>query len=186
MVRPILLATGAVLGFLESTQAQFSSTIDKDSVNLLLLSSATGSATATITGAVLDVSVTKTVYYVNCIGSLEKDANDDFVDPCPLIGGSVTQEASRWEYDIDKKTEEIRGTGLGTFTADISRTTYVPSLMLFIGDILKGCGADFAGDAERARLFAMSPRIRHRVRDISRAIILHGTARLLARRLSVA
>jgi len=49
----------------------------------------------------------------------------EFVDPCPLIGGSVTQEPTRWEYDVRKNTEEIRGTGLGTFTAEITKSTCV-------------------------------------------------------------
>lgn len=127
MVQSILLATSVVFGLLGSTQAQSNSAIDKDSVNLLLLGKEI--PTARVTGSVLEVSATRTVYYVECEPLNEQRVDGEFVNPCPLIGGSVTQEPTRWEYDVRKQTQDIRGTGLGTFTAETTRSTYVSSLI---------------------------------------------------------
>lgn len=132
MVRSICPTAGSIiaLGLLSVIGAQAQST---GNATLLLLGKT--EPTATVTGAVIDVLATKTVYYVYCSAGLPdliRYPTGAFPDPCPLIGGSVTHEATRWEYDVDKVTEDIRGTGVGTFTAETTRSTYVSLSFLLV------------------------------------------------------
>ncbi|KAM7220381.1 hypothetical protein V8F06_004160 [Rhypophila decipiens] len=126
MLQSQLLATGGVfLGLLGSAvHAQLSTTEDKVNVLLPGLSkpTATSEPTVTVLGAVLEALPTRTVYYIFCADSPGGSGAD--ADPCSVIGGTVTQEPTRWEYDVAKATQAVSvwnpGPGNGTKT-----TTYV-------------------------------------------------------------
>jgi len=109
------LTLGLLLSAFGSTQAQKST----GTVDLLLLTGAKAPEQLP-TGTVSEVDGTRTIYQLHCTPFV-KTVSDvvSIVDPCPLIGGAVTAEPTKWEYDIYKATVNVIGrTVIGSYSSD--------------------------------------------------------------------
>ncbi|KAK3313478.1 hypothetical protein B0H66DRAFT_566306 [Apodospora peruviana] len=90
-------------------------------VDLFLLGKS--SPIQTPTGVVLGVdaaTATKTTYTLYCSGQVVSHPTDprldSFRDPCPLIGGTIIAEPTRWEYDVSKSTNHLANPVTQEFT----------------------------------------------------------------------